>query len=481
MAARAWLALPLGLSRDGAMVVWISLAAVVVIIIVIGVAFRLFLRADDVDPFEEVPEEPRRSRRVPDAARTREPAPREMPAPRETVAASTRRQPHRPGPLDHQPRPADRAPHSRDRQHSPDRQPVPDRRNSGGQPRPVPAAAQATKWDKMSDVDYWSELKAAEKQQAAAESAPPARSRRRPPEPVPDVRAASRGDRTEVLPTRQRADRPGRPAPASGGRPADYGQPQPSGPRPAHSPGRYAGGKPEPATESIAALARMAGQPSAAPPPVLPSRPQARPVPPPPLDDDPLTSPSFPAVNTSDSRSYRSRRSDSKPGRAPAAAGYGEPAQPPRTYPAPPDRTMSPPNGYPSQPGMPTGNPYGSFVSQPAASYQPEIPAAGPQMASRGKHAGNGQPPQSSQPPPSSQPLPSAPAGNGWYGADYLSAPPAAGHDQAGYQGGPSDTVAYAQQGHAGVPYDQRGYAAQEPPYGLEGHQGYQGYGNGGY
>jgi hypothetical protein len=219
----------------------------------------------------------------------------------------------------------------------------------------------------------------------------------------------------------------------------------------------------------------MAGQPSTPPPSASPSRPQARPVPPPPLDDDPLTSPSFPAVNTSDSRSYRTRRSDSKPPRAPAAAAYGEPA-PPRSYPAPPDRTMSPPNGYPSQPGVPAGNPYGSFVSQPAASYQPELPAASPQAPSRGKHAGGGY----------SQPSQPAPGGNGRYGGDYLNAPPAtngsgqAGH-QPGSQGGQSDTVAYAQPGYAGGQYDQRGYANQEPNYGLEGYQGYQGYGNGGY
>ncbi len=442
------------------MTVWISLAAVVVIIIVIGVAFRLFLRADDVDPFDEVPDEPRRPSRAAKDARLREPAPREVAA-----AAGARRQPPRPGPLEHQSRPADRAPRR------PDRQPSPDRRNSGGQARPVPAAAQATKWDKMSDVDYWTELKAAEKEQAAAESALPARSRRRPPEPVPDVRAASRGDRTEVLPTRPRADRPARAAAAPGGRPADYGQPQPSGPRPAHSPGRYAGGKPEPATESIAALARMGSRPSAVPPPVPPSRPQARPAPPPPLDDDPLTSPSFPAVNTSDSRSYRTRRSDSKPGPAPAAAGYGQPAPPPRSYQAPPDRTMSPPNGYPSEPSAPTGNPYGSFVSQPAASYEPDLPPASPQGTPYGgKHASYSQP---------SQP---APAANGWYGGDYLNAPPTTnGHDQAGYQAGQSETVTYAQQGYVGVQYDQRGYPTQEPAYGTEGYQGQQGYRNNGY
>jgi hypothetical protein len=477
------------------MTVWISLAAVVVIIVVIGVAFRLFLRADDVDPFEDVPEEPRRPRRASEDARLREPAPRELAA-----TASARRHPSRSGSPDRQPRPADRAPRGSGGQ------PSPDRRNSGGQPRPVPAAAQATKWDKMSDVDYWTELKAQEKEQAAAEAAPPARSRRRAPEPVPDVRAASRGDRTEVLPTRPRADRISRPA-AANGRPADYGQPQPSGPRPAHGPGRYAGGAPEPATESIAALARLGNKPSvgplsgpplsgpplSGPPPSAPpsSRPQARPAPPAPLDDDPLTSPSFPAVTTSDSRSYRTRRSDSRPGHAAPAAAYGEPAQPPRSYPAaPPDRTMSPPNGYPAQqaappdrtmsppngyqvqPGVaPAGNPYGSFVSQPAASYQPEPPPVpSPQEpSSRGRHG-------------RSQPT-AAPAGNGWYGADYLNAPPATnGLDPAGYQAAQPDTAAYAQPGQVGVPYDQRGYAAQqEPTYGLEGYQGYQGYGNGGY
>jgi hypothetical protein len=266
---------------------------------------------------------------------------------------------------------------------------------------------------------------------------------------------------------------------ASGGRPADYGQPQPSGPRPAHSPGRYAGGTTEPATDSIAALARMGNKPSSIPavvPPATPPRPQARPVPPPPpLDDDPLTSPSFPAVNTSDSRSYRTRRSDSNPGSAAAAAAHREPAQQPRSYPSsPPDRTISPPNGYPAQPGAPAGNPYGSFVSQPAASYQPEPPLASPETASHGKHASRPQP----------QP---APAASGWYGGEYLSAPPVTGgQDQAGYQpgyqDGQSDQVAYAQPGYANPQYDQRGYAAQDPNYGLEGYQGYQqGYGNNGY
>jgi hypothetical protein len=451
------------------MTVWISLAAVVVIIIVIGVAFRLFLRADDVDPFEDVPEEPRRPSRAPEDTRLREPAPRELAA-----ASGTRRHPPRSGPVDHQPRPADRAPRGSDRQ------PTPDRRNSGGHPRPVPAAAQATKWDKMSDVDYWTELKAQEKEQAAAESAPPARSRRRAPEPVPDVRAARSSDRTEVLPTRPRADRVARPAAAPSGRPsapngrpADYGQPQPTGPRPAHGPGRYAGGAPEPATESIAALARLGNKPPAPVPPAPSSRPQARPAPPKPLDDDPLTSPSFPAVTTSDSRSYRTRRSDSRPGHAAPAPAYGEPAQQPRSYPAaPPDRTMSPPNGYPAQPGgAPAGNPYGSFVSQPAASYQPEPPVSAPQEPSYGgRHAGY------------SQPAAADPAAGSYYGTDYLSAPPAAnGHGQPGYQGAQSETAAYAQPGQLGVQYDQRGYPTQEPGYGLEGYQGYQGYGNGGH
>jgi hypothetical protein len=71
----------------------------------------------------------------------------------------------------------------------------------------------------------------------------------------------------------------------------------------------------------IAATPPPAAAPPAVPPPAAqapPSRGQ-RPVP---IDDDPLTSPSFPAIKTSDSRSYRNGRADTPPGGSRAPAPY---------------------------------------------------------------------------------------------------------------------------------------------------------------
>jgi hypothetical protein len=529
------------------MIVWISLGAVIVIIIVIGVLFRLFLRAEDADPFDELPDEPVRPSRAHDDARLREPAPREAAVREPVAAAAARRQPPRQAPVDDLPRPGDRGPRGPEDRGQPgyrerggqDRQAGPDRRNSGGQSRPVPAgarparprsaeaAAQTAKWDKMSDVDYWTELAADNAAEAAAAPAEPVSSppaRRRTREPVADIRAAARGDRspdagdrTVQLPVRQRPPR----ARTGGGGPADYGQPQPTGaqptgPRPVHAPGRYAGGTPEPATQSIAALARLGSQPPvsqppAAQPPVSQPRRKPRPVPPPVLDDDPLTSPSFPAINASDSRSYRTSRPDTQPGRVPAApayadppaAAYGDPArQPrqPRTYPAATDRVVSQPGGYPVQPAAPAGNPYGSFVTQPTAGYQQQAPAASHQDTSYSSQ----DPGYGRQDPGYGQ---AAQAG-GWYGADGQPAAPAAmpaftatppgtpggylnggqipnGHDAAGnqvsYQGSQPEAAQYPPPAYPAVQYDQRGYAGQEPGYGLDGYQGYPGYGTGGY
>ncbi len=101
--------------------------------------------------------------------------------------------------------------------------------------------------------------------------------------------------------------------------------------------------------------------PAAAAPPVAPAPPARRDRPPAPLDDDPLTSPSFPKVPASDSRSYRNGRADTPPGgsRAPAqypaatpqypgydspAAGYPEAQYPTAQYPT----AQYPETQYPS-------------------------------------------------------------------------------------------------------------------------------------
>jgi hypothetical protein len=62
--------------------------------------------------------------------------------------------------------------------------------------------------------------------------------------------------------------------------------------------------------------------PAVAPPPAAQAPPARRKRLPVPLDDDPLTSPSFPKVPASDSRSYRNGRADTPPGGSRAPAPY---------------------------------------------------------------------------------------------------------------------------------------------------------------
>jgi hypothetical protein len=508
------------------MVIWISLAAVVVVIIVICLLALHFLRAEDADPFDEIPDEPRRSTRQPED--DRQPALAGAGAPRPSRPAEAR--PDRPARSDRRHPAEDRAAY-RDR--AP--QPPHDRPVNGSAgvrppaapPRSAPSSRKSsrssdpatTDWESLSDVDYWAEL-AADKSQpadvaAAAAPAPAAPPRRRSagaPPPVsrdsrpdarsPEPRPAGRGEpgrgepgrgepgrgeprRGESVPGLPVRSRPSRPAP-TGGRPSEPG----SGTRPA--PGRYNPAPGDAATESIAALARLGSTrppsvpPSSAPPSgPMPSGPRtgSRPAPvPAPLDDDPLTSPSFPAISTSDSRSYRTRRHDSRPGHARPAASYSEPPQPPYSA---PERVSSPPNGYPVQSPPPAGNPYGSFVSQPPApTYPQQAPAASPMPAPY--------PDYGSQP---AQPDP------GWYGTHppvngtgQTQAMPALSSAQNGYQYGPGhdQTAGYYNGYQAPAPeglgytypppqYDEPVYNGHETPYGRDPNEPYPGYGQSGY
>ena len=238
-----------------------------------------------------------------------------------------------------------------------------------------------------------------------------------------------------------------------------------------------------------------------------------------PMDDDPLTSPSFPAINTSDSRSYRTRRpgggAHSGPHSGPLPASgrdSGSFAGPAQQFPPYPDRAASMPRMMPPAPApvppssAPVANPYGSYVSAPQPTYQ-EV-AASPLDAPSGNYPA-GQVP-----------------GNGWYSgmngpvnggpadpalgqaAGYLPAPGYNGHaqdnsgrsqdnggrgqangnsaaDHQGYQGaayynGQAGPGGYGPQGHVAGPYDQRGYGAPDLTYGQDGYPGYPGYGTGG-
>jgi hypothetical protein len=393
--------------------------------------------------------------------------------------------------------------------------------------RPAPAGRAAGKrgdgpdWDAMSDVDYWTEL-AADKPFNGDMPATPAA----PARPTAGRRSADQG-------AGSRSSSPGRGEPG-GQLPSRPRQPRPAPASvdPAHAPGRYAA---EPATESIAALARLANQPPAsqppasqprsspptsrqrpmspppisqprsAPPPISQPHQQVRPLPAP-LDDDPLTSPSFPAINTSDSRSYRTSRpsdgrsSDTQPGVRPAAA-YNEPTQQFTAYPqaparangAPPSRypeqapagPNSAPGGYPVQPAAPAapaapaGNPYGSFVSQPPARQDPGYAAYGSQPApgADGWYS------------PSGGYLPADPVPNGSFaggGATNGGIPNggvtngggAYGYDQPAYPDLQAE-AAYHQPAYQAVQYDQAGYGAQDAAYGRDAYQGYNGYGTG--
>lgn len=225
------------------------------------------------------------------------------------------------------------------------------------------------------------------------------------------------------------------------------------------------------------------------------------------MDDDPLTSPSFPAINTSDSRSYRTRSRSGSPSSQPLSPqptgshaaslpgtgpGYGEPARQAPGYPASPDRSTSAPNGYPVQPAAaaaghrpahsaaPAANPYGSYVSPARPSY-PEPAnghldaaaygtgyAAGQQAVAAANWYGSTDANQANGYLPGT----GNGAGNGYSPADH-------GAGYPGYQGVQQPALppgGYGQPGHQGS-YDQHGYQVPDARYGQDGYEGYPGYG----
>ncbi len=202
-----------------------------------------------------------------------------------------------------------------------------------------------------------------------------------------------------------------------------------------------------------------------------------------PADDDPLTSPSFLAINAADSRSYRTRRPGSAlsgPHLSPQSGPHSGPHSGPQTgpqYASAPVSPLSP---------APVANPYGSYVSpqpvyrdvaphQDAASYGgyptgPQsdgssryhgaadgyLPAGYPANGQHGNgHAANG----------------NGANGNGYADVDY---------QNAAFQNGSAAQNAYGPQGHLPGQYDQRGYSTPDPGPVQDGYQGYPGYGAGG-
>jgi hypothetical protein len=226
-----------------------------------------------------------------------------------------------------------------------------------------------------------------------------------------------------------------------------------------------------------------------------------------PLDDDPLTSPSFPAVNTSDSRSYRTRRPPAGQGgphtgphTGPQSVGgrgngsYGEPAAQFTQYPAAPQGHSQPMMQSPA----PVANPYGSYVSAPQPTYQ-DVAAAQPDAVAYGNGYSGSWQADGSWYAGAGHGAASNGAGNGDAATGYLPAPAYNGTDHLGngyppadygvtyqgaaYQAGPAATGApgsYAPLGNFGPQYDQRGYGSPDLPYGPDGYQAHPGYGPGG-
>ena len=272
-----------------------------------------------------------------------------------------------------------------------------------------------------------------------------------------------------------------------------------------------------------------------------------------PLDDDPLTSPSFPAIRSADSRSYGRPDNPAAGGRGSRGpAGYGGPgagagagstgngippaqtaAYPTMTRPGGPDPRSAPapgyengrsasrpanweggygqsqagggvsggavnggangtgPNsyrpaapaagyqGYPEQPSSPpsppssppAGNPYGSYVSAPADSYQASRPSGD---GGYGSYVNGAETQAYAQPPAAPAPMHAAPVYEN--GAPGGTAYPASGGPAAGYGASWSGGTGYPSQGPAPAGY--QGGSPGEPGY-PAGHNGNGHNGNG--
>ena len=362
----------------------------------------------------------------------------------------------------------------------------------------------SSEWEKLSDIDYWAEL--ASDKSLTNTARPAAR-----PAAAPAAQARSGPDRdTEALPVRSPAPSPPpRRDPATG--------------LPVRVPvsGALDHSRPLAAAPSEPRLSRHA-DPASLPSPGR-GIPQGRPPVPP--DDDPLTSPSFPRIPASDSRSYRNGRADTPPRGSSVPSPYIAPAQQFPSYgsPAPdfpgngsrgtdttypnahhpdllPGRDGYPRSALPAParpaPSAPAaaGNPYGSYVTpdSPAGlpagygdypgahsgtpsdghgSYLPPPPGEARQVTENGYWHGQPSAPGSGTAsyPDSPGHFPD-PAGPGSQRGDYRNgygngygAPDPAGYQPGSYPAGPG-------------PHEPTGYAPLDP-YERDGYGGYPGYG----
>jgi hypothetical protein len=294
----------------------------------------------------------------------------------------------------------------------------------------------STEWDKLSDADYWKEVASDRPLTTTARTAQPQSGHGRgaglPPAAVPPPAAAQLPPAAVPPPVAVPPPFAAVPPPA-----AAYGRDLLAAPTSGLAPGS---GRPEPGRPDLA----LRGHPGAMADPGQPGR-LLRPRPVPVTDDnDPLTSPSFPTVVTSDSRSYRNGRSAEAttatysyrqaPQPAPgnyAAASYqptGHVAASGSGIPAGPHQPGRPaPGGTEPAASPPTGNPYGSYVSSdlpgyldnPALAYHRASPEPG--YASYPADAGNG---RAASPYLHGSPVVnSTPPGDSWKSSWYPDAP----------------------------------------------------------
>jgi hypothetical protein len=404
----------------------------------------------------------------------------------------------------------------------------------------------SSEWEKLSDVDYWAELAAdkpltttAQPAQPSAAPRPSARPRNGRPRPDREAEApagrdtgpgssirggAPRRDPATGLPVRGRPQAGGGDLAAAAPGRADFA--------PAPVPVNGSQDQHHPMAEPHLPPSSYSG-PASLPRPVHSLQ---RDQPPPPADDDPLTSPSFPAVPASDSRSYRNGRASTpaRGSRAPEQylaptqqfSSYGSPAPQPPAAPqrqAPPQRPAAQPqrqpaprpaarhrsdpgpdplagrNPYPPRsaslppapaPSAPAAasNPYGSYVtpdvpaSPPGYGGYPAAPGNGHGSYPPAPGPGGGQPAGNDYWQHQQPPAPGAyPGGNGYLNGSAPAADPRdadAGAADYGNGYGRHDAP-YPPNGYPAGPPDPSGYAPADP-YGGDEYGGYPGYGAGG-
>jgi hypothetical protein len=271
----------------------------------------------------------------------------------------------------------------------------------------------SSEWDKLSDVDYWAELASDKSLTITGQSAPPPATQR----PAAQARnGRPRPDREADAPV-GRSNGPAASVPGGAmpnGQLPNGAVPNgavPNGAVPNGAPrrdpvtGLPVRGRGQPVNGDLAATVRRAAEFAAAPVPLNGTQDQLGPLSDPhlsmprhggpaslprpvhgiqqdlpaslpaPLDDDPLTSPSFPRVPASDSRSYRNGRSSTPPQGSRVPEQYLAPTQQFSSYGAPtPQPPAAPQRQAPQGPAAPrhTG-PQHQATPRPAA---PQRPAA---------------------------------------------------------------------------------------------------------